>query len=382
MTLVRRARSTVAAMALFAMVAALAIAPDSANAADHLDAPGLTSPSGMAQLDINDLYVFEGATGNRTVLALTVNPVAAGDSKFINWKKGAYHVRIDNDGDAKEDITYSVSFVGKRNSDRQYVIVRRAEGTQARRKRPGGKLVGFGVTDKNFRLFRQRGMGFAGLRSDPFFFDLGGFLGTVEGSGTRMFNDGNENDFFEELNTLGIVLEMPDKELGDQINVWATTSGRSDGTNWQVDRIGRPAINTVVNSSGPIVGAPTENKNVYNMGKPKNDVSDFTAAVISALQAYSSLDTEGAYTDANAGALAAVLLPDVIAYDTSTAAAGPLNGRGLADDVIDIELTIVTGGDPLGLFPSRDASGAINGDGIGPHTDYLSMFPYLGVPNT
>ena len=48
-----------------------------------------------------------------------------------------------------------------------------------------------------------------------------------------------------------------------------------------------------------------------------------------------------------------------------TRAAGPLNGRAPADDVIDVELGLVT-------------QGAITTDCIGPHT-YLSTFPYLGV---
>jgi hypothetical protein len=74
-------------------------------------------------------------------------------------------------------------------------------------------------------------------------------------------------------------------------------------------------------------------------------------------------------------------LPDVVTYDTSTTAAGPLNGRALADDVIDVELRIVTGGDPLDLFP-RDADGGVNTDGIGPHDDYQARFPYLGNPNS
>ena len=68
-------------------------------------------------------------------------------------------------------------------------------------------------------------------------------------------------------------------------------------------------------------------KNVYNRSKPKKDASKFTAAVIAALQAYSSFDAEGAYSDADGGALAGVLLPDVLVYDTSTSAVGPVNGR-------------------------------------------------------
>ena len=49
-------------------------------------------------------------------------------------------------------------------------------------------------------------------------------------------------------------------------------------------------------------------------------------------------------------------------------AAGFLNGRKLQDDVIDIELALVT-------------NGRITTDFVGPHTDYLSTFPYLGRPH-
>jgi hypothetical protein len=54
-------------------------------------------------------------------------------------------------------------------------------------------------------------------------------------------------------------------------------------------------------------------------------------------------------------------------FDYSSSA-GFLNGRRLQDDVIDIELSRVT-------------NGKITGDGVGPHTDYLSDFPYLGNPH-
>ena len=378
MTLTRKAIPAVATLAFFALIAALGLSPIGARAADHLDAPGLTSPAGEARLDINDLYVFEGSDAANTVLALTVNPAAAGDADFATKKEGSYHIRIDTNGDGVEDVTYSVEFKDKDGG--QTVKVRRATGKSARSKKPKGKVIGRGWTETTIDL-KGAGTAFAGLRSDPFFFDLGGFLGTVEGMGGRMFNDGSETDFFESLNSLAIVIEVPDAWVGGNVGVWATTTGRSPGARWQVDRIRRPAINTVVNSSGPLVGADPEAKNVYNSGKPKNDVADFTAAVVAALQAYSSLDTEGAYTAGDAGAVAGLLLPDVLTYDTSTSAVGPLNGRQLADDVIDIELRIVTGGDPLGFFPARDADGAINMDGVGPHTDYLSVFPYLGVPH-
>jgi hypothetical protein len=357
------------------------MAPAMPDAADHLDAPGLTSPGGDPRFDINDLYVFEGQRRSNTVLAATVNPLATGDSSFLTLKDGAYFFRVDNNGDAVEDVTYSVQFRDTRRDGSQIVFVREAKGRDARSGSPGGRLIGVGKTGDTIRL-RGGGKLFAGLRSDPFFFDLGGFLGTVEGRNDgRMLNDGLQSDFFADLNTLAIVIEVDDDELGSNIGVWATT-GQRDRRDWnQIDRMGRPAINTVVNSSGPVVGADPNAKNVFNASKPKDDVANFTDGAVKALQAFSALDPEGPYSDDEARALAGVLLPDVVTYDTSTAAAGPLNGRALADDVIDVELRIVTGGDPLDLFP-RDADGGINTDGIGPHDDYQAKFPYLGNPNS
>ncbi len=381
MTTMRKAAPSVALWVLLALVTTLALAPLGAQGADHLDAPGLTSPGGDARLDINDVYVFQGSNPSKTVLAATVNPAATGDTRFANHKVGAYHIRIDKNGDAVEDITYTLEFRDRKYRGGQSVTVRRSTGREARDVDPHGRMIGLGSTEKAIRLWSGNGKLFTGLRSDPFFFDLGGFRGTVEGVGPRMLNDGSQSDFFESLNTLAIVLEVPDSKLGRNIGVWVTTSSEK-GRDRQIDRMGRPAINTVVNSSGPIVGADPNAKNVYNASKPKSDVAKFTGGAIAALQAFSSLDAEGAYSDAAAAALAGVLLPDVITYDTATAAAGPLNGRALADDVIDVELRIVTGGDPLGLFDDRDADGAINTDGIGPHSDYMGAFPYLGVPHS
>ena len=381
MTTTNKAVPLIAIMAIFAVVAALGMVPLGARAADHLDAPGLMSPGGDARLDINDLYVFEGADASNTVLALTVNPVATGDDRFATRKQGSYHIRIDQDGDAIEDVTYSIEFKDKKNVDGQWVRIRRATGKSAQALKPKGKVIGKGWTDTTIELKGGAGWAYAGLRSDPFFFALGGFLGNVEGEANgRSFNDGSESDFFESLNSLGIVIEVPDAWVGGDVGVWATTTGKSSGGRWQVDRIGRPAINTVVNSSGPVVGAPAGAKDAYNAGLPRNDVADFTAAVVDALLAYSALDPDGPYSVAEAETVAGLLLPDVLTYDTSTVAAGPLNGRQLADDVIDVELAIITGGDVLNVFP-RDEFGGVNTDGVGPHTDYLMVFPYLGVPH-
>ncbi len=342
-----------------------------ASAADHLDAPGLMSPSERTDLDINDVYVFAGS-GDTTVLAVTVSPLAGVDSRFADRRDGVYHLRVDTNGDAVADIAYAFEFSGDK------VKVRRAEGDSADEARARGRVIGQARLETMSEL-RDGTKVFAGLRSDPFFFDLSGFLGTVEGKGTDGLGQ-EPTDFFVDLNTLAIVIEVPDAKLAPSIGVWASTEMRTRDGWQQVDRMGRPAINTVVNSSGPIVGASSDAKNVFNASVPAND-GQFRDGVISALLAFSSLDAEGPYAVEQAGALADVLLPDVLAFDKSSSLPAPLNGRQLTDDVIDTELRIVTGGDPLGLFADRDADGGVNSDGVGPHGDYLSVFPYLGEPH-
>jgi hypothetical protein len=358
------------------LVMALAAPIAVSGAADHLDSPAV---SGRSDIDINDLYVFEGSNPSNTVLAMTVSPLAGASTRFGDKDSVGYQFRIDNTGDAIEDITYQIDFIDL-DGGSQKAQIRRVEGVKAQRLEPAGRVVASGATGSTLSI-KDGGKAFTGLRSDPFFFDLSGFRGTVEGIGDDALGN-MPTDFFAQLNTLAVVLEVPDADLGSNIAVWATTSAPNSSGAWvQADRKGRPAINTVVNSSGPLVQAPVGNKQLFNAGKPRNDAV-FTDAVIHALQVFSSLDSEGSYAYDQAAALAGVLLPDVVTYNTATAAAGPLNGRALADDVIDIELRIVTGGDPLGLFADRDADGGVNGDGVGPHTDYLSSFPYLGVPHS
>jgi hypothetical protein len=355
----RRARTLGGAIAASAVVLALGAAPMIGFGADHLDAPGTTSPDMRPDGDINDVYVFEGRNEHRTAIAVTTHPAAGAIAPLEYATDLRYTIKVDRDGDARPDSQYSATFGDARASGRQpYAIVWRA-GDEQRRVAHG--LTG-GVSD-----VRGGGKAFAGLRSDPFFFDLAAFQGAVLGMGDRAFCDGDEVDFFAELNTNAIVIEVPDGALGRTIGVWAVTTTK-DGE--RVDRMGRPAINTVFNSG--------DDKNRFNDGHPSTDRRRFSDNVRGVLATFSALDTEGAYTNAQTRTLANVLLPDVVTYDTRTAAAGPLNGRALADDVIDAELNIVTGGF---AFDGRDGTGAITGDCVGAHDDYRARFPYLGMPH-
>jgi hypothetical protein len=297
-----------------------------------------------------------------------------------------YIVNVDRNGDAKADLAYVARF-GRvdRDSDDKYpeqaYRIVKYTGRNARSLEQG-TTVAWGESNGGSATTRYSLKAWAGVRSDPFFFDLTGFIGTTTKltTGTAVGGDAlgsNPTDFFANLNTNALVLSIPNAQLPDTIGVWAATQYRKDGR-WRAgDQMGRPAINTVFN--------PAADKDLFNRTAPIRQATaydgKFRKNVINGLKFFSSLDSEGAYSNAQAGALAGVLIPDVLVYSRSSKLPAPLNGRALADDVIDVELNVTTGGDPLGLFSDRDANGAVTGDGVGPHTDYLSRFPYLGKPH-
>jgi Domain of unknown function (DUF4331) len=336
-----------------ALALVVATSPLGAGAADHLDAPGLQPPSGRFDADITDIYAFQGSDASRTALVLDTHP-AAGAFSPLDYGQGVdYLLNIDRNGDAVADLAYDVRFgAGNGSGHGQPYTITRYTGANARSLAHGVQL-GSGTTGSSSTL-RGDGRAFAGLRSDPFFFDLPAFLGAVTGAENgRTFCDAGTSDFFAPLNVNSIVIELPDDAIdGDSshIGYWATT--RAGGH--QVDRMGRPAINTVFNKG--------TDKNAFNAGSPSTDRERFGADVVHVLE------TLGGYSEAQADGLADVLLPDVLTYDTSTVAQGPLNGRALTDDVIDAELGIVT-------------HGAITSDCVGAHHDTTSTFPYLGAPH-
>ena len=76
----------------------------------------------------------------------------------------------------------------------------------------------------------------------------------------------------------------------------------------------------------------------------------------------------GGYSNAEATRVAGTMLPDVLHYDPTRKAVYPENGRALTDDVVDFFLPLLT-------------NGKVTQDNVGPHTDLLTSFPYLGSPH-
>ena len=305
--------------------------------ADHLDAPGLTSPGLDGRLDIADVFAFQSpSTGADTVLIMTVNPLTASGDAGTFRSGASYDFKIDNRGGAKEEITLNISF-GPVTGGVQSVTLSSV---------PAG-FVAARTTGTNIAVATPGG-GTGTLRADtfedPFFFDLVGFLGGLA------FCGGSQFDFFAGLNVSAIVLEVPSASLGpDNIGVWA----RTELAGTQIDRLGRPAINTVF--------IPAGSKNAFNAGEPRRDDPDFRGHVVATLLALGN-------SKSRANRLANFLLPDILTINTASTA-GFLNGRQLADDVIDAELILITGGASTGdCVPANDAA-------------FLAVFPYLAAAN-
>ncbi len=323
--------------------------------ADHLDAPGLQSPApGDARTDITDVYAFQkpddegDQESGKSILILNVNPLTLADS----FAHGAvYQLNVDTNGDSVADRRFEITFSSKTDGV-QMANVELIVGSSAT-KIVSGAPVSFGpmalVTVAGpYKLF-------AGLRSDPFFFDLLGFLAGFKFTGS---------DFFLDKNVFGIVLEVPNiKGLGPnpQVGIWGRTKVPSGAGLTNDDRMGRPAINTVFNHA--------QSKNIFNQIDPSADRATLNGDTppVSFEDSFIATLEHFGHPAAEAKTIAEILLPDILTYNYSSSA-GFLNGRKLTDDVIDIELALVS-------------NGAVTTDMVGPHTDYLPRFPYLGNPH-
>lgn len=326
---------------------------DSARAADHGDAPGVRN---QGNIDINDVYLFPSptTTGN-VVFIMTVSPVAGitGPLTFIPNTEGYYEFVVDNNADAKPDQIYRVSFSKPNKDNDQKISVTKLNGSG---KSPV-KLVtnahpGFDVAVKGGGFFRADDF------DDPFFFDLLSFRNGLA------FCTSSAKNFFAGLNTLALVLELPASSViadgNTKFGIWgrtfATTTRITGGlkvnSTSQFDRMGRPAINTVLVKSS--------NKDLFNKGNPVNDRAKFEPDAVGIIQSLGN-------TASGAQALGDILFPDILTLDLSAAVGFP-NGRALSDDVIDGELKLIT--------TNNSASDCVANDSA-----FRTTFPYLALKN-
>ncbi len=329
-----RKLTNLAAIGLVVIALIVGLAAFPAGAADHLDGP-MAKRDG--RLDITDVYAFQSPSNSaNTVLIMNVDPVAGVLSPTTFHPDASYDFKIDTNGDAREDMTYKVTFSAVANGAQSVLLRRVPAGGR-------GAVLARGQTGANIPV-SGGGMLRAGVFDDPFFFDLVAFR-----NGLAFCPGGVGTNFFAGLNVASIVLEVPSASLGTNIGVWA----RTELNGQQIDRMGRPAINTVFEHTDA-------GKDAFNAGKPVHDQRDFHKDVYDTLIA---LGNAPAYAEA----VTNILLPDILTVDTSNPG-GFLNGRRLADDVIDTELTVIS-------------SGAITTDCVANDSNFSNTFPYLAPAN-
>ena len=326
-----------------------------ARGADHLDESGLTPPGGDVSLDLTDIYAFRSPDcDDCTVLVAGLNPLTDGgvDAPFNH--RASYKFRIDVDCDAVQDMTFDAKFgrQSARGTQKFKVKLREVGGpatTVVRRR--DGRTTPVGETPDV--IAGELGIrAFAGMADDPFFFDLPGFLSL------DFCSTDPAPDTFAGTNVTVLALEVPNAVLvdgGTAIGFWAETYRGGQ----QVDRMGRPAINTVFIPTNPLEPDEASLKAAFNQGKPSRDRVTFGGEVLDTLEIFYGAGSP------DAAGLADFLLPDILTLDVSDPSGFP-NGRRPSDDVIDIELGLVT-------------NGAITSDCVdGNDVAFSGDFPYLG----
>ena len=214
-------------------------------ASDHQDTPLVEN---SPRFDVNDVYAFPSPTDpSKTVLVLgtssPLTPAQTPSSTFGSKDQELYQLKIDNTGDAREDLVLQFTFTGP--AGKQKVTMRgpaKPNEVGTVNTLLGGKqLKGYTntiISSDGVKLF-------AGPRDDPFFIDLETFFRILpdrkpENGPLSQITQGPLTfraatganpavDFLRGINDMAIVVELPtamiaNAQTNGRFGVWGTTS--------------------------------------------------------------------------------------------------------------------------------------------------------------
>ena len=215
-------------------------------ASDHMDTPEVeVNP----RLDLNDVYAFPGSSADRVALVMTTSSPIVGQNASFDSNL-LYQLKIDNTGDAKEDLVFQITFDGGSGAAQRYKVVGpvapNTSGTPASGAIVNTLVAGSAVegTVGNTAGTATGVQVFAGLRTDPFFIDLEQFFRIVPdrrpSTGALSVPQTQQATSFRSpgvdllgsisANTLAIVIEVPKTTLvtstaaDAKFGVWGTIS--------------------------------------------------------------------------------------------------------------------------------------------------------------
>jgi hypothetical protein len=362
--------------------------PPSAMAADHRDAP---IAEGIQEGDITDVYFFTDPNDStRVVMIMNVNPftVPAESASYAFSPDLLYQFKIDNTGDAREDLVIQITFDSAGQGQTARIF-----GPAAPSQTGARNMILQAPPSASGKFNTVFGdpagvLAFAGLRDDPFVFDFGQFARILNGTqdlfrqvasfrGRSVRTDGTSGvDAFAGFDVTSIVVSVPKAMIrgsSSKVNMWATVSQRvperrgGGRTFTQFERMGQQAFATVF--------IPKTMRDAENEEIPEHDVANYSSFVPDAL---TTTDNDGTgntiaarvgllgtlgvtappngaplllpsnFANTSKDLLRTALLPDVLRLDLDLPANaqaigqfGLQNGRHLDDSSIDILLQLV-----------------------------------------
>ncbi|MBX2863797.1 MAG: DUF4331 domain-containing protein [Leptolyngbyaceae cyanobacterium MAG.088] len=377
------------------------------NASDHDD--GEVDVKGR-NLNITDVYAFRekdqnpNAAEDDLILVMNTNPRSLARQQYYFSTNARYEFHIDSvaNKDAnvtgQPDMTLRFEFGAPNGNQEQEVTVTAISNGKARKtKATTTSLWDTSANVKNVNLGGETLSIFAGLREDPFFFDVEQFFRVRAGAagiGPAVgFRDPSQAvDFTTGYNVNTIAVRVPKKLLqgrhhSDVFDIWTTISTPdADGKFVQVERLARPGINeglvltndflNALNSVGPDFEAAAL--------AGKQPAADIAGPIVG--EAKNTLLALG-NSEERANALLGAFLPDVMRIDTSgpsgygnelNEAGSPVRGRMLKDDVIDITLSVLSDG---AITTDNVSYEGTPGNPSQGHQPLEPAFPYLAMPN-
>ncbi|MBW4657059.1 MAG: DUF4331 domain-containing protein [Drouetiella hepatica Uher 2000/2452] len=396
---------TVALVALG--LTATAVKPPAMQASDHDDGDIDTR---SRALSLTDLYAFReidqnpSADANDLIFVINTNPRSLARQQYFFSTQAQYDLKLSRVGNndsiptATPNVTLRFTFSQPTSSFQQRLSLTLIEGNKSRtvaQTTTGGAIVTTPITAAGTPILNQVRLGgatigvFAGLREDPFFFDVdqffrvrAGLAGLGPSVGFR--SPETAQDFTKDYNVNSIVVRVPRRLLqggtsATTFDAWTTIAipNTRTGRFEQMEQFGRPGINEALILSQTNLAA-------FNRAQPTRVTNGAVGRVIT--EARGTLKALG-NSDARTSALLRALLPDVMRIDTTgpsgfanalNALGAPIRGRMLKDDVIDAELSILSNGAVTTDNVSYEGTPGNPGQG---HQQPLSSFPYLATPN-
>lgn len=415
-----------------------------ADASSHREAPLITEDP---VADATDVYAFTTPDApNAVTLVANYVPLeepASGPNFHKFGDDVLYALKVDNNGDAVEDITYEFRFRTNVQNDETFLYntgpitglydenfnVRQSY-TVTEVRNGFRKVLGAGLptppvnigprSTPNYNKLAASAVRslpggikvFAGQRDDPFFVDLGSAFDLL---GLRPLNGAHALPLPAEpgidgvggYNTHSIAIQVPKAQLtaGDPvIGVYTTASRRQTrvfengngaalahkGPWVQVSRLGMPLVNEVV--------IPLKDKDKWNASDPIDDAQflDYVVDPEPGRLAPVLYPVFDCFPTAPRNDLVAVFLTglpglnkpsnpnarpnEMLRFNTSKPSGFP-NGRNLGDDVTDTTLKAVAGA----ALPIQQCAGKSPNkdltDGVNSNDKpFLNVFPYVGIP--